>query len=267
MATVEAPAPAGALLPCLLVPRGAISPYVLTVGDPDRAADIGRRLDGGRELGRYREYVTWQGAWQGVDVTVTSHGVGGPGAAVAFEELILGGATTIIRLGTAGSALDHIKSGDLLVATGAVRLDGVSHQLMPLEYPAISDLAVTQALIDAAGAHRDVRFGTGIVMTKAAFYPGALGDELAVWSKVPLVGYEMELASLLIVAALRRVRAGGIFTVDGNPSEGDVQDARIYNPHRDVVREGKERMIEVGLDAIVRLASRDAGVRPEEGTT
>jgi uridine phosphorylase len=193
-----------------------------------------------------------------VDLTVTSHGVGGPGAAVAFEELILGGARTIIRLGTAGSALDEIGSGDLLIATGAIREDGVSQQLLPLSYPAISDLAVTRALVDAADARTDVRYGTGVVMTKAAFYPGALNDERAVWSQTPLVGYEMELAALLIVAALRRVRAGGIFTVDGNPSEGDPEDARIYNPHRDVVREGKERMIEVGLDAIKRLASKDA---------
>ncbi|HVL54587.1 MAG TPA: hypothetical protein VM344_10060, partial [Vitreimonas sp.] len=115
-------------LPSLLVPRGSISPYVLTVGDPDRAVAVGRRLDGGREIGRYREYVTWQGRWEGVDVTVTSHGVGGAGAAIAFEELVLGGATTIIRLGTAGSALDEIRSGDLIVATGAIREDGVSQQ-------------------------------------------------------------------------------------------------------------------------------------------
>ena len=263
MTATEAPA-AGAMLPCLLVPRGSISPYVLTVGDPDRAVEIGRRLDGGRELGRYREYVTWQGQWDGLDVTVTSHGVGGPGAAVAFEELVLGGARTIIRLGTAGSAVAEIGSGDLLIATGAIREDGVSQQLLPMSYPAISDLAVTQALIDAAGAHHGVRFATGVVMTKAAFYPGALDDQAAVWSRTPLVGYEMELAALLIVAALRRVRAGGIFTVDGNPSEGDVQDARIYNPHRDVVREGKERMIEVGLDAIRRLASRDATASEEQ---
>ena len=227
------------LLPCLLVPRGSITPYVLTVGDPDRAAEIGRRLDGGRELGRYREYVTWQGRADGIDLTVTSHGVGGSGAAVAFEELILGGARTIIRLGTAGSALTEIGSGDLLVATGAIREDGVSPQLLPLSYPAICDLRVTQALVEAAEAHPGVRFGTGVVMTKAAFYPGALPDDRAVWSRTPLVGYEMELAALLIVAALRGIRAGGIFTVDGNPSEGDPEDARTYNPHRDVVREGK----------------------------
>ncbi len=246
------------LLPCLLVPRGSITPYVLTVGDPDRAVAIGRRLDGGRELGRYREYVTWQGRWDGVDLTVTSHGVGAAGAAVAFEELVLGGARTIIRLGTAGSALADIGSGDLLIATGAIREDGLTQQLLPLSYPAISDLRVTQALVEAAEAHPRVRFGTGVIMTKAAFYPGALPDDRAVWSQTPLVGYEMELAALLIVAALRGARAGGIFTVDGNPTEGVPEDARMYNPHRDIVREGKERMVEVGLDAIKRLASRDA---------
>lgn len=249
----------GDLLPCLLVPRGSVSPYVLTVGDPDRAVAIGQRLEGGRELGRYREYVTWQGRWRGDEVTVTSHGVGGAGAALAFEELIQGGARTIIRLGTAGSALDEIRSGDLLIGTGAVREDGVSQQLLPLSYPAISDLAVSQALIDAATAHPGVRFGTGVVMTKAAFYPGALPDARDTWAQAHLVGYEMELAALLIVAALRGIRAGGIFTVDGNPAEGDPEDPRVYDPHRDVVRDGKERMIEVGLDAINRLAARDRG--------
>jgi uridine phosphorylase len=255
-------ASASDLLPCLLVPRGSISPYVLTVGDPDRAVDVGRRLDGGHELARYREYVTWQGRWRGTAVTVTSHGVGGPGAAVAFEELALGGAKTVIRLGTAGSALDEIRSGDLLIATGAIREDGVTQQLLPLSYPAVSDGDVTAALVDAA---RDAgaRFATGVVLSKAAFYPGALPDQREMWARTPLVGYEMELAALLIVAALRGLRAGGIFTVDGNPSEGDPQDARIYDPHRDVVREGKNRMIEIGLDAISRLASRDAAASEE----
>ena len=261
MTTTDRSIPVGAaaragpsVLPCLFVPRGSITPYVLTVGDPDRAVDVGKRLDGGHELGRYREYVTWQGRWDGIDVTVTSHGVGAAGAAIAFEELVLGGARTIIRLGTSGSALADIRSGDLLIATGAIREDGVSQQLLPLSYPAICDLAVTQALIDAAAAQPGVRFGTGVMMTRAAFYRGALPDDRAVWAQTPLVGYEMELAALLIVAALRGVRAGGIFTVDGNPSEGDPEDARVYDPHRDVVREGKERMIEVGLDAIKRLA-------------
>lgn len=244
------------LLPILRIPRGTVTPYVLTVGDPDRAAHVAERLDDAREVGRYREYRSFQGSWHGLPLTVTSHGVGGAGAAVAFEELIQGGARTIIRLGTAGSALPDIKSGDLLIATGAVREDGLSAQLLPLSYPAISDIAVTQALIDAARAHPGVRFGVGVILTKAAFYPGALDGSSGVWERVPIVGVEMELASLLAVAALRGARAGGIFTVDGNPAD-DEASIYDYNPHRPVVDAGKERMIDIGLDAISRLADAD----------
>jgi uridine phosphorylase len=253
------------LLPVLQVPKGSVTPYVLTVGDPDRAAAIGERLEGGHLAGRFREYHTWQGAWQGLELTVTSHGVGGAGAAVAFEELILGGARAIIRLGTCGSFLPEIRSGDLLVATGAVREDGVSAQLLPLSYPAICDRTVVEALVDAADAHPDVRHATGVMMTKAAFYPGALPDDRATWAQAHLVGVEMELATLLIVAALRGVRAGGAFNVDGNVSEGDVEDPGIYDPHRDVVREGTRRMVQVGLDAIVRLAAKDRERQGQEG--
>lgn len=253
----------GGLLPILRIPRGTVSPYVLTVGDPDRAAQIAERLADPREVGRYREYRSFQGSWDGVPLTVTSHGVGGAGAAVAFEELIQGGARTIVRLGTAGSALPDIRSGDLLIATGAVREDGVSSQLAPLSYPAIADLAVTQALIEAARSRPAIRFGVGVVRTKAAFYPGALDGGDDVWERLPIVGVEMELATLLVVAALRSIRAGGIFTVDGNPAD-DEASIFDYNPHRPVVDEGKQRMIEVGLDAISRLAARDREL--ERGT-
>lgn len=243
------------LLPILRIPRGTVTPHVLTVGEPERARAIAERLDGHREVGSYREYSSFQGSWRGIDLTVTSHGVGGAGALVAFEELIQGGARTIIRLGTAGSFLPEIQSGDLIVATGAVRDEGVSERLLPLSYPAVADPDVTVALRDAARDHPDVRFGTGIVITKAAFYPGAVADEGAVWAQAHLAGVEMELATLLVVAGLRGIRAGGIFTVDGNPSEEST--GAEYNPHRPVVERGKQRMIEVGLDAVHRIAVAD----------
>jgi uridine phosphorylase len=253
------------LLPVIRVPRGSVTPYVLTVGDPERAASIAERLDGAREVGRFREYFSFQGTYRDVPLTVTSHGVGGAGAAVAFEELIQGGARTIIRLGTCGAFPPHIRSGDLLIATSAVREDGVSPQLLPLSYPAVCDLAVTTALIETAKATEGVQYAVGVLMTKAAFYPGALSDQREVWSAIPgLVGVEMELATLLIIAALRGVRAGGAFTVDGNPAE-EEETIYDYNPHRPVVDEGKQRMVTVGLEAVVRLARQDAAAdNPEE---
>jgi len=164
------------LLPVIRVARGTVTPYVITVGDPERAASIAGRLEGSKEVGSFREYVSYQGTYEGVPLTVTSHGVGGAGAAVAFEELIQGGARTIIRLGTCGAFLPHIRSGDLVIATGAAREDGVSAQLLPLSYPALSDIDVTRALIDAATAADGVKYAVGVMLTKAAFYPGALPD-------------------------------------------------------------------------------------------
>lgn len=251
------------LLPILRVPKGSVTPYVLTVGDPERAASVAELLEESRQVGRYREYWSFAGSWRGVPLTVTSHGVGGAGAAVAFEELIHGGARTIIRLGTAGSFLPDVRSGDLLIATGAVRDDGVSERLLPLAYPAVSDLDVTIALRDAARAQADLRFGTGILITKANFFSGAVPDQGSVWSQARLAGVEMELATLLVVAGLRGVRAGGIFTVDGNPSEAAT--GAEYDPHRPVVEAGKQRMIQVGLDAVTRLAAADR--QANEGDT
>jgi uridine phosphorylase len=246
-------------LPSLVVPIGSITPYVLVVGDPDRARHFSERLDGARQVGRFREYHTFQGTWQGVPLTITSHGVGGAGAAVCFEELAQGGAKTVIRLGTCGSFLPNVRSGGLLIATAAIREDGITDRLAPASYPAICDPDVTRALIDAATAHEGVVFGSGVIMTTGVFYPGAFPRQVDVWRQLPVIGGEMELAVLAIVGALRGLRVGGIFTVDGNEESGT--DMTGYNPHREVVAQGKERMIEVALEAVSRLAAA------EESTT
>ena len=169
MVTASAPR----TLPSLLVPVGSITPYVLVVGDPDRAQKFSERLDGAKQVGRFREYHTYQGTWKGIPLTITSHGVGGAGAAVAFEELAQGGAETVIRLGTCGSFLKNVRSGDLLIATAAVREDGITDRLAPASFPAVCDPDVTRALIDAAKATPGVNFGSGVIMTSGVFYPGA----------------------------------------------------------------------------------------------
>lgn len=252
------------LLPVLRIPKGGVTPYVLTVGEPERAQTIAALLDERREVGRYREYWSFQGRWQGVELTVTSHGVGASGAAIAFSELIAGGARTIIRLGTAGSFLNHIRSGDLLIATGAVRDEGVTARMLPLAYPAVCDLDVTLALREAARDHSGVRFDAGIMLTQASLYAGRTRDEDSLWRRAHVVGVELELAALLVIAGLHGARAGGIFTVDGNPPP-HATDTFDYDPHRSIVEEGKRHMIAVALDATLRLAARERGASPGHG--
>ena len=73
-----------------------------------------------------REYITYTGILDGVKVSVTSTGIGGPSASIAMEELCRCGADTFVRIGTCGGMQTEVKSGDVVIATGAIRMEGTS---------------------------------------------------------------------------------------------------------------------------------------------
>jgi uridine phosphorylase len=230
-----------------------ISPSILTCGDPARARQISEYLTNSRAVGAWREYHTFTGDYKGKRITAISHGVGGAGAAICFEELIRIGAQTIIRVGTCGSYLADIRSGDLLIGTGATREDGTSNILVDPAFPAVCDPDVTLALRDAARARRDVKFALGVVRSDAAFYHGLTPNPHRYWAEAGAVGIEMELATLLIIASMRKIRAGGIFVADGNPNEDESGNMSDYDPHRGNVEQAKGKMIEIALEALLKL--------------
>lgn len=230
-----------------------ISPFVLTCGDPARAAQISEFLTGARQVGAWREYHSYTGEYQGRRVTAISHGVGGAGAAICFQELIRIGAHTIIRVGTCGSYLKEIRSGDFLIGTGATREDGTSNVLVDPAFPAVADLDVTNELRNAARARSGVKFALGVLRSDAAFYHGLTPNPHQYWTDAGAVGIEMELATLLIIASLERIRAGGIFVADGNPNETASENMGDYDPHRASVEQAKGTMIEIALQALLKL--------------
>ena len=129
---------------------GDVGRYVLMPGDPKRCAKIARYFDNAEQVADSREYVTWTGTLDGVMVSATSSGIGGPSTAIAMEELSLCGVDTFVRVGTCGGIQPEVKSGDLVIATGAVRMEGTSREYAPIEYPAVADLQVINALAAAA---------------------------------------------------------------------------------------------------------------------
>ena len=132
------------------VESGDVGRYVLRPGDPKRCAKIARYFDNAEQVADSREYVTWTGTLDGVMVSATSSGIGGPSTAIAMEELSLCGVDTFIRVGTCGGIQPEVKSGDLVIATGAVRMEGTSREYAPIEFPSVANLQVTNALIAAA---------------------------------------------------------------------------------------------------------------------
>jgi len=236
--------------PHLLIDPGDLPETVLFPGDPKRAERIAERLDDAKRVAANREYHSYRGSYRGVPVGVTSAGVGAAGAAIAYEEAIRAGVRTLIRVGTAGSLCDGVRAGDLVVPIAAVRGEGASRQLVPLEVPAVADPDVSAALWEAAralggGVHR------GVGVSVDAFYRGVLDLGLDAYAASGAICVEMECSALYIVALLRRVRAGSILAIDGDARSAS---AGQHDPHRDLIRDAVDREIGVALDAAARLA-------------
>lgn len=238
------------MTPHLKLKEGQISPYVLVCGDPARAEKIARLCDEYQELAYNREYRTFLGSYKGQKITITSHGVGSAGASICFEELVKLGAKVIVRVGTCGSLQEYLGQGDHIIASGAVREDGVSPLLIPLGFPAVADAEVSLAL-EKVCLEMKAPFKRGIMLTSDVFYPGVLPTSLELYSKAGVPGVEMECSALFVIASLRGIRSGAIATVDGNPLKWDEGN---YDPYGVKVTEGKERMLTIGLEAMASMS-------------
>ncbi len=150
------------------VAKGEVGRYVILPGDPKRCVKIAGYLENPVLIADNREFTTYTGALDGVKVSVTSTGIGGPSASIAMEELYRCGADTFVRIGTCGGMQPDVKSGDIVIATGAVRMEGTSKEYAPIEYPAVPDFGVTTALVSAAKA-LGMPYHTGVVQCKDAF--------------------------------------------------------------------------------------------------
>jgi len=248
------------LTPVARVPRTGLPPHAVVVGDPARAAAVAALLDGAREVSHHREYRVLSGSWKGLPVVVASHGVGGPGAILLFQELADAGVRTILRFGTAGAMRPGIRDGDLVIAEAAVRDDGVTQQLLPPEYPAVAAPEAVLALQRAA-REQGAPHHRGLVWTRAAFQPGLI--PLTSYDGAGLAAIEMELSALLITASLRGLTAGGVLVIDGVNADELVDGSAPfstggYNPHREAVAAGVERGSVVSLEALRLLAEGEA---------
>ena len=202
-----------------------IGKYVILPGDPKRCASIAAYLDNAKQVADVREFMTYTGTLEGVPVSVTSTGIGGPSASIALEELVHCGAHTFIRVGTCGGMQLDVKSGDLIVATGAIRMEGTSKEYAPIEFPAVADFSVTNALVQSArnlGASHHI----GVVQCKDSFYGQhepekkpvsyELENKWKAWVACGALGSEMESAALMTVAAALHVKVGTVLLTMAN---------------------------------------------------
>lgn len=229
--------------------------YVLLPGDPKRSERISKHFDESRRVAEYRQFITYTGNYRGVPVSVTSTGIGCPSTAIAVEELRRIGADTLIRVGTTGALQEDIDIGDIVIAHAAVRMDGATRAYVPIEYPAVASLEVSNALIEAA-RRLGVPHRLGIVWTSDAFY--AEDPELVSrWGRAGVLSVEMECSMLFTLCGLRGLRSGAILAVDGNlirgEKKGEFEPGERKGELDERVQEAIDLETRVALDAIRML--------------
>ena len=241
------------------VAPGEVGRYVILPGDPKRCEKIAQYFDNPVLVADNREYVTYTGTLDGVKVSVTSTGIGGPSAAIAMEELKRCGADTFLRVGTCGGMQLDVCGGDLVIATGAIRAEGTSKEYAPIEYPAVADYEVVTAMKDAA-AQLGCKAHLGVVQCKDSFYgqhePEAkpVGYDLLnkwnAWLKLGTLASEMESAALFIVASALHVRVGTVLLAIANQerAKAGLDNEQVHDT---------EGAIDTAIEAIRILIARD----------
>lgn len=239
--------------------KGDVGKYVILPGDPKRCEKIAKHFDNAKLIADSREYVTYTGYLDGVKVSVTSTGIGGPSASIALEELVRVGADTFLRVGTCGGMQPEIMGGDLVIATGAIRMEGTSKEYAPIEFPAVANLDITNALIQAAKELKK-KYHVGIVQCKDAFYGQhepetkpvdyELINKWNAWVRLGCKASEMESAALFVVGDYLKVRVGSSFLVVANQEREKLG---LENP----VIHDTESAIEITVQAIRNLIKQD----------
>jgi len=233
------------------------APLVLLPGDPNRATRIASMFDGGlgavRHVNEHRGLHGYTGTWQGRPVSVQTTGMGTPSFSIVLEELLRLGATRLVRVGTCGGIVPGMRTGELVIASGAAPVDGATRTYLHGEpYAPVPDFDLTRALVDAARA-KGIRPHIGPVATVDVFY-NPDPDYVTRWQARGIIGFEMEAAALFYLAARARagghdVRAACVLTVSDVLAPG-VTSEESYMSLEDL-QAATDRMIEVALSAAV----------------
>jgi uridine phosphorylase len=236
--------------------KNRIAPYVLVPGSEKRVERFVSQWDSSHRIIE-EDYLLYNGRYQNNPISACSTGCGGVSVCKAIEMLIAMGGKTFLRVGVTGGIKKEIKAGDLIIATGAVRMDRTSENYVFVEYPAIANYEITCALIAAAERNK-FRYHAGIVATAATFYAGegapcfggykfsGMDNIESDLRNAKVLDWDNETAPLFTLCSLYGLRAGRINAVVDDPETGH------YNPI------GEEKAIQTALEAMQILAYWDS---------
>ncbi len=236
------------MLKATRLPNNTKYQRAIVCGAPERAKLVSSRLENVETVAKRREYHSYLGKYKSQEVLVISHGVGAAGAMICFRELIDAGIQTVIRIGSAGGLYENVQIGDIVIPTAAVRLDGVTPRMIPLEYPAAPDFHLTYNILNAMHA-KNLFPRTGIIISTDLFYPGLLDCQLELYQKANAIAVEMETSALFIAGSLYNIKTASILTVDGNPLKWEKE--KFHNSQAPEFSTSIEQCIDIALNVLI----------------
>lgn len=219
---------------------GELAEYILLVGDPGRVAKVAAHFDSIRVERSNREIRTVTGTYRGMETSVMSTGMGPDNIEIVLAEIMeITEWPTLIRLGSSGAIQPEISHEDLVISTGAVRLENTTDYYVHPGYPAIAHRDVVWAL-EAACREKGYSYHAGLTATAPGFYAPQgramrtlpvrypqLAEELR---GQRVANFEMESSALFVLSALAGLRSGTVCAVfaqriEGTFPEGAAKDA------------------------------------------
>ncbi len=221
----------------------------LLSGDPERARVIAQQTPGVeclRVLSENRGLNSYlcRRERDGLCFLSSTSGMGAPSLSIVVNELHQIGVRKMIRVGTCGSIQDHVRAGDLVISSAALRNQGAANDIAPPEFPAAADPFVTVALKSAADSvERAVHIG--VTASTDTFYEGQertgganpnllrrLRGMIDEYRDLNIINVEMEAATLFVSGLVYGFAAGCVCAVlaDRTQSEGvqiEVKDAAV----------------------------------------
>ncbi|MDI6707731.1 MAG: nucleoside phosphorylase [Candidatus Thermoplasmatota archaeon] len=239
--------------------KGEVANYILLCGAPERAERTSKLFDKVKIERRTREFLTFTGIYKKIPITVMSTGIGPDNTEIAVIEICqITKKPTFIRIGSCGALQKNIALGELVISTGAVRLENTSLFFVPEGYPAVAHYEIVNALAEAAKTFR-YPYHIGLTATACGFYgaqarkvggfPLRFPNLVKELSALKVLNFEMESSVLFTLASIRNLRAGAVCAVYAQ---------RIKNEFiNDKAKEEAElRCIKTGLKAVELLYKR-----------
>jgi uridine phosphorylase len=233
--------------------RGELAEYILLVGDPGRVAKVASRWDGIEIERSNREITTATGSYRGMRISCMSTGMGTDNVEIVLAEVMeITDAPTLVRVGSSGALQPEIGLGDLIVSTGAVRLENTTDFYVHPGFPAVAHRDVVWAL-EAACHEGGHPYHVGLTATASGFYAPQgrqmrtlpvrypeLADELR---RQRVANLEMESSALFVLAHLAGLRSGTVCAAYAQRTDGTFLE--------DAAKEAAEaRCIDAGLAGI-----------------